>query len=551
MLLLALACTPEPLPVPEDTGSGWPEIPTEQVGPATEITLSASPAAQVFVDELTLTLEATTDVEIAYTLDGSEPNSRDEVYTEPITLDESTQVRAVALDIHGDPFGEPIAVSYVRVSQGLADFSSNLPVLVLSSARSLPESKADHVQFSLQVHTPGLDGRTRLESPDQDLRAGLKVRGSSSAGYPKKPYGLELWSAQDDEDQAAELLGMPAESDWVLLAPLNFDRALMRNALAYQLSRDVGRYAPRTRFVELFAEGRNGELDEESYRGVYVLVERIKRDPERVDIQELGPQDNSLPELSGGYLFKEDRTAEDENGFTAGTAGGTFEFQQPFVAVDPKEEELSFSQARYLSGTLDTLGESLAAPDFQDPESGSHYSEQIDTAAWIDHHILNTLPKNPDAFRLSGYFSKDRGGPIVAGPLWDFDRTMGCESDSRAEDPTWWDPSNQTTDTTYIFEHGFWLGLFADPEFQEAYWARWVELLEGELALDRILDHVQSMEAELSEAAQRNTARWPDYAPRGGSYTAEVQLLEQWLTVRHRWISRCVEREDPQSCMGN
>lgn len=551
MLLLALACTPEPLPVPEDTGSGWPEIPTEQVGPATEITLSASPAAQVFVDELTLTLQVTTDVEIAYTLDGTEPGSRDEVYTGPITLDESTQVRAVALDIHGDPFGEPIALSYVRVSDALADFSSNLPVLVLSSSRSLPESKADHVQFSLQVHTPGPDGRTRLEVPDQDLRAGLKVRGSSSAGYPKKPYGLELWSEQDDEDQAAELLGMPAESDWVLLAPLNFDRALMRNALAYQLSRDVGRYAPRTRFVELFAEGRNGELDEESYRGVYVLVERIKRDPERVAIQELGPQDNSLPELSGGYLFKEDRTAEDENGFTAGTAGGTFEFQQPFVAVDPKEEELSFSQARYLSDTLDTLGESLAAPDFQDPESGSHYGEQIDTAAWIDHHILNTLPKNPDAFRLSGYFSKDRDGPIVAGPLWDFDRTMGCESDSRAEDPTWWDPSNQTTDTTYIFEHGFWLGLFADPQFQDAYWARWVELLEGELALDQILGHVQSMEAELSEAAQRNTARWPDYAPRGGSYTFEVDLLEQWLTVRHRWISLCVEREDPQSCRGN
>ncbi len=550
MLLLALACTSEPVPVPEDTAN-WPDIPTEQVGPSTEITVRASPPGQVFSDELTLTLQASADVDIVYTLDGSVPESRDPVYTGPITLDESTQLRAVALDIHGDPFGDPIAVSYVRVSAGLSDFSSNLPVLVLSSPRSLPESKADLTSFSLQVHTPGDDGRTQLQTPAQDLRAGLKVRGSSSAGYPKKPYALELWSAEDNQDQADSLLGMPAESDWVLLAPLNFDRAMMRNALTYQLSRDVGRYAPRTRFVELFAVGGNGELDAEAYKGVYVLVERIKRDTERVDIQEMGPQDNSLPELSGGYLFKEDRTAEDESGFTAGTAGGTFDFQQPFVAVDPKEAELNFAQTRYLTDTLDILGESLAAPDFQDPESGTHYSEQIDQDAWIDHHILNTLPKNPDAFRLSGYFYKDRGGPIVAGPVWDFDRTMGCDDDSRAEDPTWWDPSNITTDTTYIFEHGFWLGLFADPVFQDAYWSRWVALLQAELALDRILAHVQSMEDELSEAAARNFARWPDYPPRGGSYATEVAELTQWLTIRHRWISRCVERENPQNCTGN
>ena len=221
------------------------------------------------------------------------------------------------------------------------------------------------------------------------------------------------------------------------------------------------------------------------------------------------------------------------------------------MAVDPKEAELNFAQTRYLTDTLDILGESLAAPDFQDPESGTHYSEQIDQDAWIDHHILNTLPKNPDAFRLSGYFYKDRGGPIVAGPVWDFDRTMGCDDDSRAEDPTWWDPSNITTDTTYIFEHGFWLGLFADPVFQDAYWSRWVALLQAELALDRILAHVQSMEDELSEAAARNFARWPDYPPRGGSYATEVAELTQWLTIRHRWISRCVERENPQNCTGN
>ena len=68
---------------------------------------------------------------------------------------------------------------------------------------------------------------------------------------------------------------MPAEHDWILNAPYS-DKSLVRNVLAYDLANALGHYAPRTRFCELFLN--------DAYQGVYVLIEKIKRDKNRVDL---------------------------------------------------------------------------------------------------------------------------------------------------------------------------------------------------------------------------------------------------------------------------
>ena len=150
------------------------------------------------------------------------------------------------------------------------------------------------------------------------------------------------------------------------------------------------------------------------------------------------------------------------------------------------------------------------------PGTDAHYSEWLDVDSFIDHHILNIFTKNPDGFRLSGYFFKEREGTLEAGPIWDFDRTMGCSSDDRAADPTWWDASNYTSDTTYYFTHGWYEGLFDDPEFRAAYWARMDELLNDPLSIEHVHEVVDRMADELAESAERNFDHWSDYPPRGG-----------------------------------
>ena len=46
--------------------------------------------------------------------------------------------------------------------------------------------------------------------------------------------------------------------------------------------------------------------------GVYLLVETIKNEKDRLNLQQLKEKDISLPKLSGGYIFKFELLAAEE-----------------------------------------------------------------------------------------------------------------------------------------------------------------------------------------------------------------------------------------------
>ncbi len=561
LAVLLLACepaptspstSPAPTPDPAPEPSAPPTVVTETVPGALPPTLAADPPPGIVTTDVSVDLvPSDPDATIVYTLDGRPPEvGVSPEWTGPVLLDRSASIRAIATNAYGSVAW---AGTWLRADPTVASFSSDLPVAVLWSNEAAPVVKTEvFSRFTVSTFEPDFSGRTTWPANAAlSTRAGLKIRGSSSAGYPKHPYRLETWRADADLDTDVVLLGMPEEADWVLGAPLDFDRALMRDPLMFALSNAIGRTASRTEFAELFVAELGETVGMDDYVGVYVFTERIERDADRVAITPLLPTDLAEPEVTGGYIFKEDRLGPGESGFTAGTAGGRLDFQQPFVFVDPNEDELAGEQKTYLSSVLDDLGWALASPDFTNPNTGHHYADLIDVDAWIDHHILNVLSKNPDSFRLSGFFTKDREGPIAAGPLWDFDRTMGCASDSRAANPTWWDASNETSDCTYVFDHGFWRGLFADPAFRDAYFARWRVLLDTSLSVATIDLVIDGMAAQLTEAAVRNYAAWPAYPPRGPDHAAEVATLKTWLHTRHAWIDGCLDLPDPRACPGS
>ena len=132
----------------------------------------------------------------------------------------------------------------------------------------------------------------------------VNVRGHYSLKYPKHSYSLKTLDAAG-EPVKAPLLGLAKESEWALYAPFP-DKTLMRDVLAYELSNEMGQWAPRTRFVELFVSDSIGRLSKSNYAGVYVLEEKIKRDKNRVNIAKLEPADTEEPQISGGYIFKKD-----------------------------------------------------------------------------------------------------------------------------------------------------------------------------------------------------------------------------------------------------
>ena len=79
---------------------------------------------------------------------------------------------------------------------------------------------------------------------------GIEKRGSSSQYfYEKKQYGVETWD-MNGADIDVSLAGLPKEEDWIFYAPFG-DKSLIRNTLIYSLSNNMGRYASRSKFMEV------------------------------------------------------------------------------------------------------------------------------------------------------------------------------------------------------------------------------------------------------------------------------------------------------------
>ena len=245
---------------------------------AGEVTLSAP--GGLFATPFSLTLATTqSDGVIRYTLDGTTPSETAPLYSAPFTIERTLRVRTRVF-APGHVPGPVGGAAYTLVGPTAKVRSSNLPIVVLDTYGSSIVADS-RTKGTITILQPA-NGRTTLPGTvNAHSRATFEVRGSSSTGFPKQSYGLEL-RGEDDADRDVSLLGLPAESDWVLYAPYS-DKTLIRNVLVYELSNQLGRYAPRTRLVELYVN-RTGALDAPDYQGVYVLIEKIKGGWTDVDV---------------------------------------------------------------------------------------------------------------------------------------------------------------------------------------------------------------------------------------------------------------------------
>ncbi|MEL6654519.1 MAG: lamin tail domain-containing protein, partial [Bacteroidota bacterium] len=80
--------------------------------------------------------------------------------------------------------------------------------------------------------------------------------------------------------------------------------------------------------------------------------------------------------------------------------------------------------------------------------------------------------------------------------------------------------------------------LFADPDFDLAWWDRWFELRRADLSttsLNALIDSVGNIAAE---AVMRDRDRWlsSGYDFRYGGYAQEIQEMKTWLQQRCEWI---------------
>jgi len=465
--------------------------------------------------------------QIRYTLDGTKPTEKSRQYTGPVSISNTVDVQARTYETGKAP-SPVISHTFIALTNDVQSFSSDLPIVIVDTNRQSIIYGVYKRVSSVFIDTD-VDGRAHITDPADFVGwGGIKTRGRSTAGAPKHSYGFEVWD-EDDQDKEVSIFGLPAESDWILYAPYNFDRALINNAFMFELSNRIGRYAVRTRFVEMYLNTGSGKVSSDDYVGIYIFMEKIKRGDERVNVEKLKPWDSTEPKITGGYMLKIDRPDSGDSGFRTSRGNPTYG-DGTLCYVEPKEVEITAAQSAWIRGYLDDFEDALYGTSFTDPQIG--YARFINVASFIDHNLLNMLAMNVDALRLSTHLHKTRNGKLEMGPLWDFDRSLDS-TDGRDNNPESW---HGTGDGTDYLNYIWWDRLFEDPDFWQKYIDRWFELRRGHFSTENINTLIDSMANELKEAQVRNFNRWPNVSPRFGSFQGEINHLKDWLATRTAWI---------------
>jgi hypothetical protein len=425
-------------------------------------------------------------------------------------------------------------VAFVFAGLGWAQTpdSSHLPLVFieLENASVIPDEPKIRASLCIIDNGAGEWNHVGDDCNDYDGWIGIEVRGSSSTFFPKLSYGFETRKA-DGSNRNVELLGLPQENDWIFHGPYS-DKSLLRNVLTYELGRSLGRWAPRTRFCELFLNGQ--------YMGVYVLMEKIKRDKNRVNVAEMSPDDRTGDAITGGYILKIDK-------FT-GTVGFYWQGEfGDFIQVHyPRTEDLNAAQRSYVFNFISAFEQSLRQVDFNDGENG--YRQYIDLGSFVDFLIINELCKNVDGYRLSTFLYKDRdsrgGGKLHMGPLWDFNLSLGNANYCTGGGTEGWVLNfNQFCPQDNWVINAWWDRMLNDTVFVNALLERWYSLREGPLSDEVVLRQVDRNVAQLGPAADRNHERWEtlgnyvwpnDFV--ADTYEAEIDFLKSWLLDRLAWM---------------
>jgi len=411
---------------------------------------------------------------------------------------------------------------------------SALPLIMINSGSNvIQQDVKTMVDMGIIDNGPGKMNYVTDVWNNYSGKAGIEIRGSSSTMFDKKNYGIELWKTAED-DTSFSLMGLPAESDWILHGPFS-DKTLIRNYLAYALARDMGHYAPRTRFCELFLN--------DQYRGVYVLIERIKRDSARVDIAKLLPTDVTGDQLTGGYIVKIDRSAGDySDGWFSPYLGTGSEGSSPFFAYSyPQRDKIGPGQKTYIKNKITSFENALHGNQYLDPYTG--YKTFIDVSSFVDYFIMVELSKNTDGYRLSTFLHKDRDGKdprLHMGPIWDYDLAFGNANYYDSFNAYGW---NYTFVSDGWGTPFWWSRMMTDPYFLNMLYCRWHEFRQGVLSDESMMARIDSATAVIGDASGRNFVQWPIHGvwvwPNyfvGNTFEEDVNFMKTWITNRAAWL---------------
>ena len=381
------------------------------------------------------------------------------------------------------------------VKNFVSNLNTGLPIVYIST----PNASAIN---SREIWTEGVD--MTIVNPDNTIdyqgSTSMRGRGNSTWWYGKKPYALKL-------DKKDKILGMKKHKRWCLLANC-IDRTLMRNAVAFEISRKTSlEYTPDGRFVELIL---NGE-----HKGCYYLCEQIKVDENRVNVAELDETATSGSAITGGYVFELDTYYDEEYKFKSAR------FNYPWMFKDP--DVVNPAQFNYVANYVSEMENALLDPS---KFANREFESYMDLTSFVDYWIINELAMNEEVKGpKSTYMNKDIDGKMKAGPVWDFD---------------WGTFVTYKTDKFSCKDAVYYGRLFQDPGFVSLVKTRWNQLKPA--LSTEIPAFIDAKKAELAKSDVLNIRMWPlNWGERPNndeslSFDAAVDQLKRSYMEKLNWM---------------
>ena len=339
----------------------------------------------------------------------------------------------------------------------------------------------------------------------------VRLRGNASMNFPKKPYRIKF-------DNKCSVLGAPSKAKkWTLINNYG-DKTLMRNQLAFELSRQFGMpYTPFCAYVDVLV---NGE-----YKGCYQLCDQIEIRKGRVDIVEMKKDDKSGEALTGGYLIEADAYADQEKSMFWSTKG------TGVTIKSPDEDDIIDEQYQYIRSAYNNME--------------NNWRATLDTKTFLKHFLVGEMSGNTDTY-WSVYFYKHRSNDtIFTGPVWDFD--LAFDNDNRTY------PIMNLSDYIYRTKGsttGYMKSLADQVAVNDATCkaelkAIWAKARESGFTEEKFIAYIDKQAEMLQESQRLNFIRWPilnDYVHQNprvwGSYEAEVNNVKRYVRERIPWIDK-------------
>ena len=382
---------------------------------------------------------------------------------------------------------------------------TNLPTVCIHTTDGvIPFDKETNIEAQISIIANG--EQSLLAEP-----ATIRERGNYSRTFPKKPYRIKF-------DKKQHVLDAPAKAKkWTLINNYG-DKTLMRNLLAFDLSRRLGMpYTPYGRAVDVLL---NGE-----YKGCYQLCDQVEVNKNRVDITEMTPRDISGSALTGGYFFEIDAYADQEPLWFWSSGGN------PVTIKSPDVDSIAKEQTAYIKNYFNKME--------------SQWKTYLDLSTFLRHFLVGELSGNTDTY-WSVFMYKQRDDDLVyTGPVWDFD--LAFDNDDRTY------PVNSKKD--YIYRSGGSttgnMRSFVDRIVKYDATAKallvqlWDEARQNGLSQESLVATVDQMEEELAQSQALNFLRWPIMMSRvhqnpriWGSYAQEVDNVRRFVRDRVQWMDK-------------